>query len=326
MLENRAMEEECIHCGICKKNCVFLEKYGIDIGDTEKLKELAYHCFLCGKCTAVCPKGIDGRQKILEIRRQKVRDNKGKVPEKGYGMLRFEKEKYLFSNYKNTSGKSVLFPGCNFPSFYPETTRYLAGLLEEKAGIGIVFDCCGKPIAELGMEKQEKQIIHKLEEKLREQSVEEVIMLCPNCYTFLKPRMSLRVVSIYEKLAELGIGKTIESPVTIFMPCPDREDKTMLNQIRYYLEQEPELWKGIQCCGLGGCASGKEPELAAQMMGNIDDDQEIYTYCASCAGNFVRKHHEKTKHILIEILGTEERPDIQSSMMNRAKTKFWRKK
>ena len=44
---------ECIHCHVCQKHCEFLKKYGIDIGDTEKLKELSYHCFLCGKCTDV---------------------------------------------------------------------------------------------------------------------------------------------------------------------------------------------------------------------------------------------------------------------------------
>ena len=51
---------ECIHCHVCQKHCEFLKKYGIDIGDTEKLKELSYHCFLCGKCTEVCPIGIEG--------------------------------------------------------------------------------------------------------------------------------------------------------------------------------------------------------------------------------------------------------------------------
>lgn len=36
---------KCVHCHICQKNCVFLAKYGIDIGDTDRLNELAYHCF-----------------------------------------------------------------------------------------------------------------------------------------------------------------------------------------------------------------------------------------------------------------------------------------
>ena len=324
MKENKSVDENaCVHCGVCQKNCVFLKKYGIDIGDTEKLEELAYHCCLCGKCTEVCPIGIDGRQKILQIRRQKVKENNNKIPEKGYGMLKIEKERYLFRNYKNLSGKSVLFPGCNFPSFYPKTTRYLAETLKEKAGIGMVFDCCGKPIAELGMEDRENQIIEKIQTKLTEQGVEEIITLCPNCYAFLQPRLDIRVVSIYEKLAEFGIGKKIEQRLTVFTPCPDREDGAMLETIKYYLSQQPEQLKNIQCCGLGGCAAGKEPELADEMLESLDRNDKIYTYCASCAGNLVRRGYERTEHLLIEILGTKERPDTHKSLLNRMKTKYW---
>lgn len=30
----------CIHCGLCRKNCLFLEKYGIDIGKLKERPEL----------------------------------------------------------------------------------------------------------------------------------------------------------------------------------------------------------------------------------------------------------------------------------------------
>ena len=87
---------ECIHCHVCQKHCEFLKKYGIDIGDTEKLKELSYHCFLCGKCTEVCPIGIDGKDYILEFRRENVREAEGAFREKGYGMLLKEKKDYIY--------------------------------------------------------------------------------------------------------------------------------------------------------------------------------------------------------------------------------------
>ena len=101
--------EACVHCHLCRNHCAFLGKYGIDIGDTERLKELAYHCFLCGRCTEVCPKGIDGRQVILNMRQKEVRENGGRVPEKGYGMLLWEKRDYRFRNEKNIRGKSYLY-------------------------------------------------------------------------------------------------------------------------------------------------------------------------------------------------------------------------
>lgn len=34
--------DKCIHCHLCQKHCSFLTKYGADIGDTVKLRELAY--------------------------------------------------------------------------------------------------------------------------------------------------------------------------------------------------------------------------------------------------------------------------------------------
>ena len=107
------------------------EKYGIDIGDTEQLEELAYHCFICGKCTEVCPEGIDGRAYILELRRKQVEKSGGTFEKKGYGMLVKEKRDYIYRNYRHAYGKSVLFPGCNFPSFYPKTTRKIVNELKK---------------------------------------------------------------------------------------------------------------------------------------------------------------------------------------------------
>lgn len=154
----------CTHCGVCTENCEFLKKYDLTIGDTEKLSKMAYHCFLCGKCSKVCPQGIDGREIVLQIRRHRVKEAGGRIPEKGYGMLLWEKEDYKFRRYTGT-GKTALFFGCNFPSFYPETTRYLGKLLAEKADAFSVFDCCGKPIAELGLEEKETVILERLNKK-----------------------------------------------------------------------------------------------------------------------------------------------------------------
>ena len=98
----------CTHCGVCTENCEFLKKYDLTIGDTEKLSKMAYHCFLCGKCSKVCPQGIDGREIVLQIRRHRVKEAGGRIPEKGYGMLLWEKEDYKFRRY---TGKRNSDPG-----------------------------------------------------------------------------------------------------------------------------------------------------------------------------------------------------------------------
>lgn len=319
------MEKECIHCSACTRQCDFLNKYQMDLGNTEKLESLAYHCFLCGKCETVCPVGIDGREKFLDTRRMQVEKNNGKIKESGYDLLIKEKADYIFRNYKNITSGRVLFSGCNFPSFFPKTMKYLAALLKKEAGIGTIYDCCGKPIAELGLEKEEKQIIDGMNKRLRDAGVKEVIMLCPNCYYFLKDRLDVKVTDIYSVLKELGIGKKVDQSVNLFLPCPDKKEKLWLEQVQYFLEGEKNIIDEIQCCGLGGCARGKEAEISKgfteklQKMGYT----EVYTFCASCSGKFARDGMKDVHHILVEILGTEEEPDIVKSMLNRTLSKLW---
>ena len=60
---------------------------------------------------------------------------------------------------------------------YPKTTKALVKLLKEQAGIGVVYECCGKPVADLGMEEQEGVILKKIEERLKKEQVEEIILL-----------------------------------------------------------------------------------------------------------------------------------------------------
>lgn len=313
---------KCIHCHLCQKHCAFLEKYQLDICDTEKLNELAYHCFLCGKCTEVCPVGIDGREIIAQMRRDQVKEDQGEYVNKKYKRTVNEKKEYQYRNYRHVTEKSVLFPGCNFPSVYPKTTKKLVQLLEEKAGIGVVYDCCGKPMADLGMEEDEKRIVAGIEKRLRDAGVKEVITLCPNCYDYLKPRMALKVVNIYEKLKELGIGKKIPGGAKMYTPCPDREKQEWLKDINFFLENECEVIQDIQCCGLGGNAGALEPELAKGFAAKLKDSTDtIYTYCGSCAGNLTRNGCKKVSHVLPEILETYEKPDTVKSLINRMMTK-----
>lgn len=314
---------KCVHCHLCQKHCSFLGKYGIDIGDADKLNELAYHCFLCGKCGEVCPVGIDGREVVRNMRRGQVRKDHGQAVSKKYKRVISEKQDYSYRNYRHVTEKSVLFPGCNFPSVYPKTTKKLVEILEREAGIGVVYDCCGKPISDLGMEKQEEGIVKGIEKRLKDAGVTEVITLCPNCYGYLKSRLSINVVHIYKKLKELGIGQKISAEAKMFVPCPDREQREWLDDIAFFLGQECKVIENIQCCGLGGNAGAMEPEIAKSFAAQLKDSTEnIYTYCGSCAGNLTRNGCKRVSHILPEILMTHEKPDTVKSLINRMKTKY----
>ena len=318
----------CIHCDKCKKSCIFLDKYKIDISNTDRLRELAYHCFLCGRCTEVCPKGIDGREIILRMRQEEVSANNDKLVQKGYGFLLFEKKDYIYKNYRKGNKKSVLFPGCNYPSFYPKTTKELSKMLKEVADMGTVYDCCGKPISELGLKKEEERTLNGIYKRMKEQGVEEIVTMCPNCFHYLKPKFrdynfDLEVKSIYEKFTELGIGHKIKGDFSVFLPCPEREPREMYKHIENFIEGDMFPVNEVQCCGLGGCAIVKEPQLAQDMCDMMKlRTEQVYTYCATCAGNLERRGTKPIKHILNEIIGSDERAAIKNSMLNRVKTKF----
>ena len=115
---------------------------------------------------------IDGRAIGMKGRKQQVADAGGRIPTRDYNIMLAEKRNYKFANYRHARAeqKAVLFPGCNFPSFFPETTKALVSAFGEH-GIGTVFDCCGKPVQELGLEEDAQRILRRINEKMKENGV-----------------------------------------------------------------------------------------------------------------------------------------------------------
>ena len=314
----------CNSCGLCTAQCEFLRRHALDFRDSAEFSRLADHCFLCGKCTQICPQKVDGTAYMQAARRENVRQNGGKVS--GLSAMRLEKTNYLFRNWRNAHAQSVLFPGCSYPSYYPETTKKLMALLGAR-GIGTAFDCCGKPIAELGLAEQEEKILRRLRENLRKNGVEELITVCPNCYEFLRGKLDVRVVNIYQKLADLGMGMPVSGEgLKIFRPCPDRAEGMWLRDMEVFLPAHFSSLKDAQCCGLGGSAAAKEPGAAKAMLEAVRGElkwETPYVYCASCAGQFTRNGMEP-RHLLNEILGSTERANVKDSVWNRARFQWYR--
>lgn len=315
--------EKCVHCHVCRDNCSFLGKYGIDIGDTDRLRELAYHCFLCGKCTEVCPVHIDGRQIVLDLRRERAASEEKAGLEKTYRGVLGEKRNYRFRNWKHASGGTVFFPGCNFPSLFPKTCAETARIFA-RHGIGTVYECCGKPVAELGFSEDEERIMSEIRARLEAKGISEIVVACPNCRDFFGDRLGVRVTGVYAKLKELGEGRELNMDAKLFMPCPDRQGDVWLEEIREFIKGDITRIEGVQCCGLGGNAAMHENDLAKGFSDGLraQDPGQAYTYCASCTGAFRRNGFAQINHILPLILGTGETPDTARSYINRVLTRF----
>ena len=318
---------DCIHCNKCVKKCDFLTKYNMDLHEFSKRDDLAYNCFLCNDCKIVCPKDIDGSKISLALRNSWKDKN---YIEKKYKALLFEKKNYIFKNYKHSNTKSILFPGCNFSSFYPNAVKKIADIFRKEYNIGIAFDCCGKPIAELGMKEYENNIIKNLEKNMELYGIEEIITLCPNCYYFLKPRISIKIVTIYEKIFELGIKiSNVDFPeeINLFLPCPDKESKFIKESILKLIPQYKDIKEinDINCCGLGGCAIVNERDIAKGFIEKLKSKNlnNLYVYCATCAGNFNRNKINNVRHLLLDFLNIKENISDKTSLLNRAKFKFY---
>lgn len=319
---------DCIHCNKCIKKCNFLTKYNMDLQEFSKRENLAYNCFLCNDCKIVCPKDIDGAKISLALRNNWK--DKGSI-EKKYKALLFEKKNYIFKNYKHSNTKSILFPGCNFSSFYPNATKKIANILKKEYNIGIAFDCCGKPVAELGIKEYEGNIIKNIEKNLELYGIEEIITLCPNCYYFFKPRIGVKIVTIYEKIFELGIkvfDTDFPKEMNLFLPCPDKESKyikeLILKLIPSCKDNIKEI-KDINCCGLGGCAMANERDIAKSFVEKLKSKSlnNLYVYCATCAGNFNRNKINNIHHLLLDLLNIKENISNKTSLLNRAKFKYY---
>ena len=133
--------------------------------------------------------------------------------------------------------------------------------------IGVIFDCCQKPIDELGLKDDAEKNLLNLKNSIKNNSIEEIIVVCPNCYYFLKSKLDVNIITIYEKLRELNLGECIrKESIPIYYPCPDRNKKEFFNTIKPFIEGKiKNSFKDTQCCGLGGCASFKEKKRNIQL-------------------------------------------------------------
>lgn len=303
--------EKCIECGKCTKSCVFLDKHGLNLKEYAGRLDLAYNCYLCGDCKRVCPVDIDGRALSLELRDKNIKGGEN-LYLKGYGPLVLEKRNYIFKNYNRAKEGVAFFPGCNFPAYYPETTKIISKKLEDMFGISTIFDCCGKPISELALRKEETSLLARLKGNLEKRGVEELILLCPNCYYYLKENSDINVSLIYdhEDVMEsiIGEGKIEGLEGLLYVPCPDRDKRLIYNSIKKYINIENlEEIKEIQCCSAGGCASVREGDLSKELQQSFKGyERKIYSYCATCSG-MVAKSNQNVQHILCKLLSSDEK-------------------
>jgi Fe-S oxidoreductase len=318
---------QCTRCGLCQKNCSFLQRYGLpgDIAACYSADRLsgwsaAFACSLCGLCAETCPLGLAPARMFLDLRRDAFMTGNGDLSEHSR-VLNYEKRgtSKRYTWYALPEGcDTVFFPGCTLPGTRPATTRRLYEYLQAgDAAMGIVLDCCTKPSHDLGRQKYFESMFSELHRYLISAGVKKVLVACPNCHKiFSQYGVGLQVSTVYEHLATVGFvpERTCNATVTVHDPCVIRGEAAIHTSVRKLIHSHGLTIREMEhtkestfCCGEGGAVGCVDHNLSRQWRqrrGKEANGDRILTYCAGCAGMLARV--TPTDH-LIDLLFDPER-------------------
>jgi len=302
----REISEKCIECGICVKQCAFLQKYGTPkkiagsclTHDKDAIIK-AFECSLCSLCTAVCPEKIDPRQMFLEMRRYAVTKGNANLT-KHKRLLHFEKRgtSRLYSFYGLPPGcDTVFFPGCALAGSRPQRVLQLFTHLHNSfPNLGIVLDCCTKPSHDLGRSAYFHAMFSEMEHYLVSHGIKNILVACPSCSAvFNQYGKGFTTRTVYEMLSRENLqpeAQYYSTPVTIQDSCVARFDTVTQNSVRSLIlargmtiEEMKHRGKKTLCCGEGGGAHFVAPELAGNWALTRKSEvggKRIISYCAGC--------------------------------------------
>jgi Fe-S oxidoreductase len=338
--EEMAVEEasRCFQCEckLCMKECEMLTEFTncpaelfrdiLARGDVDPI--IPYSCNMCKQCTLVCPKEFPMMDRFMDIRIQKVRENKGKSPMKGHKAIDVH-QMLGFSGFFTTSIPAkngakttrVFIPGCSLPSYRPELVgKILEHLQERLPGTGAILKCCGKPTKALGQTDAFRERYAELQAEIDRLGASEIIVACQSCYvTMAAYSPSQKVRSLWEVLPEIGlpeqavgIGKDADFSIAVHDSCPTRDVaqiqngiRSIMNSLGYPVEEPPDTRETTRCCGFGGMVVPANPDLALKVMrrrtAEVKSDVMV-TYCAACRESMVHGG-KKALHILDLVFG-----------------------
>jgi Fe-S oxidoreductase len=311
------IKRECISCGLCRKDCLYLQTFGLP--DEQAEEALAqrlnfsqfFSCSLCGLCAAVCPRDIDPSMMFSSLRREAVSRNQGTFKEHN-SLTGYEKcsGSETFTWYGLPRGcETVFFPGCALPGTRPKRVQQVIDVLRQHIpALGVVLDCCTKPSHDLGRIDYFSRSFAKLRNTLVESGVRRVLVACPNCFRmFDQYGDGLQVQTIYEVLTEHDFKvDALSDEVTVHDPCGVRNQPRIHEAVRKLVSstglsmvEMKHQGKRTVCCGEGGAVSYLNSEFADNWT-NIRAEEaagkRIITYCAGCTSYLNRL--TPTSHIL----------------------------
>lgn len=342
-----AIAEACTKCGECRESCRLLTKLNETPGDIVArgvTADDAYGCALCGKCEAVCRRGLSP-YKMFEQRRIDAAAN-GEIdvdeyfyifPDRPVTVMSLFREYYGidYSDLNSISRSKVGFlPGCSLMTYSPGLTRKIYETLAQRYKDPVFLDnCCGLTMYHIGLPGRGDQIKADLREKLRAFGTKELVVACPNCYYQLKGEVAYRdvqLITVYEALEQYFTPSNGGQEIyAVHDSCPDRFEGVFAEQVRAQLDrlgyrrvEMEHHGRNSVCCGSSGQLGHFHPDWAKEHeVQNLEEAKSagattLLAGCHACVLNFGDSANGsiKVQHVLNVLLGFEENYDDVKKM------------
>ena len=334
-LENifETLSKQCTRCRLCVESCEHLKKYQVMPGDVaqafmEGKKEESFlsfivECSLCGLCREICPYKIDFPQFVLSARQSFI--DAGAIPPQIYRpywvdhdwhLFRLFRESYELESYYQALVKKscefLFFPGCMLANASPLIVEDVVNWLTDRwKDVGVMVDCCGAPLRQIGLIRREKTYLDNLRKSIVKTGAKTIITACPTCHSLLKKiETDIEIVSIFQVMAESGITLPVLDcgPVTVHDSCSDRSGEIgrYVRKLLHKFDIKEMRHHGAKtiCCGSGGLVSVIDNVICSQRaekrMEEIKDcaAKLCITYCMSCTIRLFDGTGREVRHLL----------------------------